>query len=138
MARALVSHAPEGIFVIPKPTCCAAMQKFPAIVASDDGSSQDTEKCGVRWYIRIAGSLRSGLVGYEEWERDMVRRPPHPKFCPFCGTGLPQLVLKEEPPAGPVEHVTDGGYYCDTCGERCGGPCRCLPTVARFRIEEGA
>lgn len=119
---------------IPKPTCCAAIQKYPAIVAGDDGSSENTDECGARWYVRIAmPSSRGTLLGYEEWE-EYPFRAPEPTHCPFCGTALPKLVLKDDPPR--TERVTDGGYYCDTCKGRCTWECRCLPVVARFRVEE--
>jgi len=38
-------------------------------------------------------------------------------FCPSCGTKMPGIRLKAIQPKK-VSIVTDGGYYCDTCGER--------------------
>lgn len=44
-------------------------------------------------------------------------------FCPFCGSKVPEVQLRADPPAK-ICVITDGGYYCGTCEERlmC---CRC-------------
>lgn len=55
-------------------------------------------------------------------------------FCPFCAQPMPEL---EHAPQ-PGEHymtVTDGGYYCDGCGERLEG-CYCLPARCAWRVRE--
>lgn len=38
-------------------------------------------------------------------------------FCPFCGDRLPAVRRRAVQPEL-VCRVSDGGYYCDTCGER--------------------
>lgn len=47
------------------------------------------------------------------------------EFCPFCGTKLPDVRLKDihEWPQY-VMTVIDGGYYCDTCKQRL-NECQC-------------
>ena len=40
-----------------------------------------------------------------------------PKYCPFCGEGLPEIVLRFNPPEK-IATCSDGGYYCDTCSKR--------------------
>ena len=39
------------------------------------------------------------------------------EFCPNCGKKLPDVVKKEHPPEK-IFNCKDGGYRCDTCGER--------------------
>jgi hypothetical protein len=56
-------------------------------------------------------------------------------FCPFCGEKLPALRKKrEQPPL--VMRITDGGYYCDTCGERA-NPCECSPPEECWEEKKG-
>lgn len=38
-------------------------------------------------------------------------------FCPFCGTKVPGVQLRSDPPKK-ICVVIDGGYYCATCEER--------------------
>ncbi len=38
-------------------------------------------------------------------------------FCPFCGARVPGVRRRAELPPR-VMVIVDGGYYCDTCGER--------------------
>ncbi len=54
-------------------------------------------------------------------------------FCPWCGKKLPELIKSETPPE-PLCRVTDGGYYCDTCGERLHG-CQCHPPWAAYEVK---
>jgi hypothetical protein len=48
-----------------------------------------------------------------------------PKFCPFCGKDMPEIVLRFNPPEKIVT-CSDGGYYCDTCSKRL-NECQCYP-----------
>lgn len=45
------------------------------------------------------------------------------RFCPGCGSAVPDLQLKARPPKK-ITIVVDGGYYCETCEERLMG-CDC-------------
>jgi hypothetical protein len=55
---------------------------------------------------------------------------PAPKFCPYCGTLLPEMRLKDPVPEN-VTRVLDGGYYCSTCHERL-NECLCDPPSSAF------
>jgi hypothetical protein len=41
----------------------------------------------------------------------------HVSFCPFCGTKVPGVRLRKNPPKK-ICVILDGGYYCATCEER--------------------
>lgn len=45
------------------------------------------------------------------------RCPKEIHFCPHCGMKLPEIVKKTNPPKK-IRVISDGGYYCDTCGKR--------------------
>lgn len=53
--------------------------------------------------------------------------------CPFCQSSMPELILKENPPS-PMQKISDGGYYCDTCEERllC---CRCHMAESKYEVK---
>jgi hypothetical protein len=53
-------------------------------------------------------------------------------FCPFCGSPVPEIERKPEPPKVCV--CTDDGYYCDTCGDRL-GECGCPAPEEAWRIK---
>lgn len=57
------------------------------------------------------------------------------KFCPFCGKNLPKIIKKRKLPKKLVK-ITDGGYYCDTCGERL-DQCACAGTVQAYKPRRG-
>lgn len=46
------------------------------------------------------------------------------KYCPHCNMKLPQI--KRRRTKRKVCNVTDGGFYCDTCGKRL-TECSCYP-----------
>jgi len=52
------------------------------------------------------------------------------KVCSFCAAPVPEI--EKVVVDGPVARVSDGGYYCDTCGERlmC---CDCHPPTWEWR-----
>jgi hypothetical protein len=55
-------------------------------------------------------------------------------FCPFCGTKVPQLQLKQPVPEG-ICKITDGGYYCGTCHQRLMN-CKCHSPACAYEIKE--
>ena len=57
------------------------------------------------------------------------------KFCPYCGTKMPKVRRKANPPT-PVYSDADGGYYCGTCDER-NRSCNCWPRTALFEVVGG-
>ena len=46
------------------------------------------------------------------------------KFCPHCSRPVPGIIRRKT--TRKICSITDGGYYCDTCGERTIG-CTCYP-----------
>jgi hypothetical protein len=110
---------------LPLPTCCEAAKNYPTITF---GVNSDT---GVgKWYAQLYRELTQYLSLKEGWWDNM----PDPKFCPYCGTGLPNMVRKNPVPED-ICTITDGGYYCDTCKERLQS-CICLPPEAAFEQEK--
>lgn len=58
------------------------------------------------------------------------------KFCPHCGTKLPDVErLKEEELPGKIHVPVDDGNYCGTCEDR-SGRCTCWPPEAAWRIKD--
>jgi len=54
------------------------------------------------------------------------------EWCPLCGTKLPDVEFKSELTGErQIRRVIDGGYYCDTCGERLHG-CSCLDPAMQW------
>jgi hypothetical protein len=52
------------------------------------------------------------------------------EYCPCCGKKLPKVRLRKNQPKKIVV-ISDGGYYCDTCGERLTN-CWCSPPEHRW------
>ena len=67
------------------------------------------------WYIHKAEPANE--------DREWVAEELEIYFCPRCGLELPKIRVKEKLPERIVT-ITDGGYYCDTCGDRL-NECRC-------------
>lgn len=113
----------------PRPTCCLAARIEGVVWLTVDYDNTPTEEA--RWAVAHNHDLRS--------EARRVNRvqtfgdTPAPKYCPFCGTGLPFMVRVESPPE-PLCVITDGGYYCDTCRERADA-CLCYPPTCAFAPE---
>jgi len=92
------------------------------------------------WAISVpeheASRLFDQYKTIREVEQDGVRNiiighdgmPPVPapiEHCPFCGKKVPEVVKNPCPPPW-ICFCSDGGYYCDTCGERLHA-CGCAP-----------
>lgn len=108
-------------FVMPE--CCAKMIETATICLNtpEEFTSGDT-KTLPKWYIRTGEreGLGSGQRhGYTE-----------PQFCPFCATPVPEVERRVTDRK--IMVVTDGGYYCATCGERCHS-CSCLPAAFHWQ-----
>lgn len=127
------------------PGCCETSRKAlrPFLCTTD---SYNTES-GVQWTIPHVDYeyIRTFVSTHESWtEKDGDTTVYHSrdrgyeeskspvKFCPYCGTKMPEIRLKDSPPV-PIREITDGGYYCDTCEERLIG-CGCWPTEAKFEV----
>ena len=100
-------------------------------------SDRDTGSCeGItpQWFIREADSEFSMFTFDIDGKGTRLDWRPVPvSFCPYCGTKLPTPV-KTTPLLHPIRKVTDGGYYCDTCGDRL-ACCRCWPELVGWRLE---
>jgi len=117
----------EQFAAIPRPNCCEAIQKYPVLNFSTY-SGPDGYLKGGRWVIRVSEQFwYDFMVGELD---EYIRGIPDPEYCPFCGTHVPSMILKNPPPPN-ICRVTDGGYYCDTCHERLDG-CICDPPGAAF------
>jgi hypothetical protein len=93
------------------PSCCDKSRNARVVLL---GYNEDvdgrTEDSPPKWLV--VGKNSDGFTVIEQ-----------ALFCPFCGKNTPALRKKRTKPTL-VMRVTDGGYYCDTCGERVIG-CEC-------------
>lgn len=135
-----------------RPNCCKEVQSnqtltvFLSIDPADYyDASEDRGEPSLRWVI-------FGLKRHPSFPSLWLkgRACVEMKCCPFCGKKMPEL--EKAFPPGPICKVTDGGYHCDTCGERlqdcqCYGAESCWkpkggdpmePEVKLVRIEEEA
>ena len=121
--------------LLPRPTCCAAIQKYPVITFYVDWDDETSSNVGEGyWYAHSDESDAS----FEIIRRDKdyyAEHKPDPKFCPFCGASLPKMVRKNPMPEN-IRVIEDGGYYCGTCEERLDG-CLCDPSESAFEPERG-
>jgi len=108
--------------LFPRPTCCEEMRAVPAVQLTVDFEDV-TKPMTAKWYIAIPEVWQH--ADHKWWQKKGT-----PKFCPFCATPLPVMVLKNPIPAN-IQTITDGGYYCSTCRERlqC---CVCDPISSAF------
>jgi hypothetical protein len=120
----------EQTAAVPRPSCCAAIQKYPVITFSVN-DDDDTATAEGSWRIRVGERFHSDFFTGDICE--YISGFPNPEYCPFCGSTLPNMVRKDPPPPN-ICRVTDGGYYCDTCKERLNG-CICDPPAAAFEPE---
>jgi hypothetical protein len=120
-------HA-EQLRAIPVPTCCSDAQHFPAVFFSVNCFyEEDEETLYGTWRVRLHDELFTARNG------NLRPTAPAPKFCPFCGTALPKMQLKE----GGLGNVcqTSDGNYCDTCKERLQN-CTCDPMESAYEPVE--
>lgn len=114
------------------PKCCAAIQESKAVRLYHDDYElvEDGDKLSPpKWMIE--GLQKDSRGHYDRSFRTVCEA----FFCPFCGTKLPEVQKKAEPPKDKVCVITDGGYYCDTCSKR-GNECDCLPQVALWEPKQ--
>lgn len=99
---------------LPRPICCEIGRSCIGVSNSFDSDETPT------WQIMT-------------WKREQDWTQAVPvNFCPGCGGRLPPLRRKTNPPPH-LMVVTDGGYYCDECGER-GQSCPCSFPSAAWEI----
>ena len=97
------------------PTCCANAREHPCVFLAD------TENGTVYWFAPMHESIAMDMLPTHR---------PRASFCPYCGEALPKMRRRAVLP-GKVCVITDGGYYCDTCGKRLNA-CKCLPPAAAW------
>jgi len=108
----------------PRPTCCDAVDgtfrfdyegKGPAIVFKVYQYNHDLDQKvkHLRWVIR------------DVWLEIT--------YCPHCGTKLPELESKENPPQ-PIYAPDDQEGHCLTCDSDSHGWCQCNPASAAYKI----
>jgi len=91
------------------PKCCKEVQEKNTVFLSFDiedfydGDPEGQKNKKPKW--------KSGCHTDSGWDHVEV------KFCPHCATPVPEI--KKRSTTKKICNVTDGGYYCDTCKERC-------------------
>lgn len=103
---------------IVRPNCCEAAQKYPTIVFRLNGYD-DTETSEGYWQGTLVDHAYEYFKEKDDDYGDWSDEKPDVKFCPYCGKSLPKMVRTKPGPDQKICKITDGGYYCDTCGERC-------------------
>ncbi len=104
---------------MPVPFCCPAAAGSGVLFLDYEAWDEDPNAEEVpTWWARAGHG--SGLPSVSKVS-----------FCPHCGTSLPALVARADPPS-PL-HEPSGGY-CKTCGERCIG-CMCYPPQTAWSVE---
>jgi hypothetical protein len=97
------------------PKCCEAAQKWP-VVQFCINNYDNTENSDGRWTgVLLENAFE--IFGNRDWS-GWYDKKPDVKFCTYCGKELPKMVRTKPRPERKVCKITDGGYYCDTCGER--------------------
>lgn len=111
--------------------CCQEQIDYPTIICKAD-CADETGEVSVRWLTSMH-DVEIFYIKQRERGETGWNNIPEPKFCTYCGEPVPKLVKKKNPPSHCV--YTDGGYYCNNCGERlqC---CSCLPPEAAWECEK--
>lgn len=94
------------------PNCCTAANPAIMLCHTLDEDGRAYEKPPV--WVCYVFDKKYEMMGTDEC-----------KFCPFCGQAVPEIQPRQKPP-GKIAKITDGGYYCDTCGDRL-NECECYP-----------
>jgi hypothetical protein len=113
---------------LPRPNCCEKIVENPIIHLS--ALTIEGEREVPKWImdIQIPYSKNvSNQVVFIGSYMEMIN-------CPFCAAKLPEVELKTKIPQK-VLSITDGGYYCNSCKERC-QCCRCYPMEAKYQIRK--
>lgn len=107
------------------PLCCEAAKTRVAVYLHWKIGEDDSFVPAPNWILRMAPMP----LEYRNSPVPEFR----PKFCPFCGTSLPE-VERNPKPRGKICTITDGGYYCDTCKERL-MVCDCFSPEFAWRVK---
>ena len=100
-------------------TCCVQGGKFVGLrheghlfceeYQSPEDFLQKMRATPPRWTMDV----HTFVDRHERSDQDIVRIT----YCPFCGTKVPGVRLRRNPPEK-ICVILDGGYYCATCEER--------------------
>jgi len=119
---------------LPRPCCCKELSDTRAVYLRRHPQADTRPESPEKWERykpewRMSFSYHIALL----WRDQGVSA--RALFCPFCGTRLPEVRRKADPPQ-PLCVIEDGGYRCSTCGEA--RDCICYPPEAAYEIvEEG-
>jgi len=101
------------------PECCQAVQDSAAVCLNISETFADGDlDTPPKWIVRTGEPYLSSFNVIEA------------HFCPFCATKLPGIEKRQTDRK--IMVVTDGGYYCKTCEERC-NCCNCLPAAFHWQ-----
>lgn len=120
------------------PGCCEASREalFPRVGLDYEsifaGEPDDTSKLKAVWTIPLASFYDDRVQ--QAWQGTDYKLPPPPTHCPFCGTGLPEIVRDPAPPS-PIDSHDDCGH-CGCGWPRSYGMCACWPRSAVFTTEK--
>lgn len=109
------------------PNCCQAARDYPTAVVQVDVYEGDSQTNEAEWVTSVFDDLQ------EPFSPSRYTPGPSPEFCTYCGEKLRELQRKSREPKK-VCRVTDGGYYCDTCGKRL-IECKCLPPSSAWEFK---
>lgn len=109
---------------IPYPTCCEKARYVVTFYLNWPGT-----RGGVTgWFISTS---RERQPSYLKMTMSYACEVSH---CPFCGTDLPEIRKREDPPE-PLCVLSESGDYCMTCGVGGGASiCNCYPPSAAYEI----
>ena len=108
------------------PICCDAIQKFAVVVLRyvnhpyDDRFYENAKYLNTHPIWTVKARNENELLS----KGKIMSAIQQAHFCPFCGSPMPDIQTRKTNKR--ICKITDGGYYCDRCKERC-SECRCAP-----------
>lgn len=123
---------------IPRPSCCDKIKEYQIVrlVINYDDFGLDEENTKPYWALHGSApdmACERLYASVREDDRVQLYAQPIPvDKCPFCTAELPEVIRNRR--IKKVMKFSDGGYYCDTCGERL-NCCECWMPEATFRIK---
>ncbi len=113
---------------MPNPQCCDYAKKYILLRYAEYYTDNPRHFLETIPFWRINGSRPEQEDYIPASEESQIH------FCPNCGKKLPQIKMKEVLPEK-VMVISDGGYYCDTCGERLHA-CTCTHPEEMWELDE--
>lgn len=114
-------------FGVVTPDCCKEAQEGMAITLQLPDGAWNHPELGVNdvkpeW--KVGSHVPYDTLGLLISAKGMQPYKLTPKYCPYCGAGLPEIVKNPDPPEPLYTRV--GGDECGTCGTDSPFPCGCL------------